>query len=132
MRPPGEGTDARARKERRRSRNTPRAARPLLMPPTGTATEHLRVPVAKEISVIAPLDPYLTLKAAADYGGTSVRALRTALTDPVHPLPCYRPRGKGGKVLVRLSDFDKWMAPFRVVGDADLDAMVHEVLRDLV
>jgi excisionase family DNA binding protein len=108
-----------------------RAARPLLLSPPGSAAENIRVTVAKEIVVIASLDPYLTLKAAAEYGGVSVRWLRTALTDPMHPLPCYRPGGKGGKVLVRRSDFDAWMERFRAVGDVDLDAIVNEVLDDL-
>jgi len=126
-------TDAGSTKSgERRGRGARRAARPLLLPALERAAEHIRMPVAKEITVIASLDPYLTLKAAAEYGGVSVRWLRTALTDPVHPLPCYRPGGKGGKVLVRRSDFDAWMARFRAVGDADLDAMVREVLRDVV
>lgn len=101
-------------------RTTQRAARPLL-----------RSPVAKEIIITAPLDPYLTLKAAAEYSGISVRALRAALTEPMHPLPCYRPGGRGGKVLVRRSEFDAWMAHFRAVGDPDLDAIVNEVMKDL-
>jgi len=106
-------------------------ARPLLLTPSADAPERGRVVVAKEVIVIASLDPYLTLKAAAEYGGVSVRWLRAALTDPVHPLPCYRPGGKGGKVLVRRSDFDTWMAQFRAVGDVDLDAIVNEMVNDL-
>lgn len=112
----------------RRGRDARRAARPLLLPAADSTAEHIRMPVSKEITVIASLDPYLTLKAAAEYGGVSVRWLRTALTDPMHPLPCYRPGGKGGKVLVRRSDFDMWMARFRAVGDADLDAIVNEMI----
>jgi excisionase family DNA binding protein len=126
------GADASAEKRGERGRPEARcAARPLLLSAPGSAAEHLRVSVAKEITVIASLDPYLTLKAAAEYGGVSVRWLRTALTDPVHPLPCYRPGGKGGKVLLRRSDFDTWMARFRAVGDADLDAIVRGVVEDV-
>jgi len=108
-----------------------RAARSLLWSPSRTTAEQGQAPVAKEIIVIAVLDPYLTLKAAHQYVGISVRSLRAALADLVHPLPCYRPGGKGGKVLLRRSEVDAWMAQFRTVGDVDLDAMVDEVLRDV-
>ena len=57
--------------------------------------------------------------------------LRAHIADPTHPLPCYRPSGRAvGKVLVRRSEFDRWMARFRVEGDAALDAMVRDVLGD--
>lgn len=108
-----------------------RTARPLLLRDSANATDG-SVRVAKEIVVVTMLDPYLTLKAAHQYMGISVRSLRAALTDPVHPLPCYRPGGKGGKVLVRRSELDAWMERFRSVGEVDLDAMVEDVLRDVV
>lgn len=112
-------------------RLTRKTARPLLLPSSADAPERGRVVVAKEVIVIASLDPYLTLKAAAEYGGLSIRWLRSALSDPVHPLPCYRPGGRGGKVLVRRSDFDTWMAQFRAVGQVDIDAIVDEMVNDL-
>ena len=73
-------------------------------------------------------DPYLPLKALAAYAGMSVRRLRTALTDPAHPLPHYRPGG--GKIVVRRSDFDRWMARFRREGP-DVDRLVSEVLKGI-
>lgn len=84
--------------------------------------------VAERVVISAPLDPFLTLKALADYSGISVRKLREYLEDPVHPLPHYR---VGGKVLVRRSEFDAWMAHFRRVGRAEVDQIVAEVLDGL-
>jgi integrase len=48
------------------------------------------------------LDPYMPLKALAAYSGMSVRLLRDCLTDPAHPLPHYRHRGK---IIVRRSEW---------------------------
>ena len=55
-------------------------------------------------------DPFLPLRALAAYSGLSVRKLRNHLDDAGHPLPCYR---VGGKILVRRSEFDAWMAAYR-------------------
>ena len=74
------------------------------------------------------LDPYLSLRALAIYSGLSVRTLRKALADSVHPLPHYRPGG--GKVLVRRSEFDRWMSRFRREGQ-DLARMVSEAVGGL-
>ncbi len=72
------------------------------------------------------LDPYLPLAALSAYAGLSVRTLRKALTDPVHPLPHYRQGG--GKILIRRSEFDQWMIRFRQEGP-DLDALVSEIAK---
>jgi hypothetical protein len=103
----------------------------------------------KAISVSVALDPYLSLRALASYAGLSVRTLRYYLTDPVRPLPYYRisvsamerPSSgvrkrhvrtrQSGKILVRRSDFDGWIAAYRRAGDADVDQMVAEVLDGL-
>ena len=74
------------------------------------------------------LDPYLSLAALARYGGLSIRKLRAHLTDVAHPLPCYR---VGGKILVRRSEFDAWMAAFRQRGRVDVDQLVADVLREV-
>jgi hypothetical protein len=63
------------------------------------------------------------------YSGLSVRTLRAALRDPLHPLPHYR-LNAGGKVLVRRSEFDAWMSHSRV-DSPDVDAIVREVLGDI-
>jgi len=84
--------------------------------------------LADRVVISTTLDPYLSLRALATYSGLSVRTLRQYLADPAHPLPYHR---VGGKVLVRRSEFDAWMAAYRRVGQADVDALVADVLRDV-
>jgi excisionase family DNA binding protein len=57
-----------------------------------------------------PADSYLSLRTLSSYAGLSVRWLRGSLSDPASPLPHYR---VGGKILIRRSEFDAWMAQFR-------------------
>ncbi len=90
------------------------------MPVSGTIPE--------QVIVTVPLDPYWPLKALSGYCGISVRKLREFLDDPVRPLPCYR---IGGKLLVRRSEFDTWIAAYRQRGRGDLDRIVADALRDL-
>ncbi len=85
--------------------------------------------VVEGIELTTPLDPYLTLKALSAWSGCSVRWLRDRLTDPQHPLPCYRL--PGGKVLVRRSEFDYWLARYRQVGHPRVEQIVDEVLQSL-
>ncbi len=75
------------------------------------------------IAVRTDLDPYLSLKALSAHSGMSIRTLRKALNDPVHPLPHFRP---GGKILIRRSEFDQWIARFRQEG-SDVDGLVAEI-----
>jgi predicted DNA-binding transcriptional regulator AlpA len=84
--------------------------------------------LAQRVVVSTPLDPFLSLQALAAYSGLSRRKLRDYLTDPGHPLPCYR---IGGKIVVRRSEYDAWAARYRRVGNADLDKVVAETLRGL-
>lgn len=88
-----------------------------------------RLMVVEGISLASPADPYLPLRALADYSGCSVRWLRDRLTDPHHPLPCFRL--PGGKILVRRSDFDAWLARYRRVGDPQVERIVAETLAGL-
>jgi hypothetical protein len=74
------------------------------------------------------LDPYLSLRALAGYSGLSVRKLRDLLAEPGHPLPCYR---IGGKIVVRRSEYDRWAAHHRQVGNLDVDNIVSGAVRDL-
>jgi hypothetical protein len=68
-----------------------------------------RLVIVDALALTTPLDPYLSLKALADYSGLSVRTLRKLLirVPPTQALPCYR---LDGKVLVRRSEFDRYMA----------------------
>jgi hypothetical protein len=97
--------------------------------------------IVEAITIQAELDPWLTLRALNSYSGLSVRSLRRYLTDPRHPLPHYRmkdsriiatkagqPRTVRGKVLVRRSEFDRWMEGFRHT--PDVDKIVNEVMEE--
>ena len=88
-----------------------------------------RLVVVDSLSLTTPLDPYLSLRALAAYSECSVRWLRDRLSDLTHPLPCYRL--PGGKILVRRSEFDAWLARYRQVGPADVDRIVSEALEGL-
>jgi hypothetical protein len=88
-----------------------------------------RLVVVDELTVTSALDPYLSLRALATYSSSSVRWLRGRLVDPHQPLPCFRL--PGGKILVRRSDFDGWLARYRQVGHPDVARVVAEVLDGL-
>jgi len=71
--------------------------------------------LVEAVMLSSPADPYLSLVALATYSGLSVRKLRSFLerTPPAQALPCYR---LAGKVLVRRSDFDRFMEQYRMQG----------------
>lgn len=75
-------------------------------------------------------DAYLSLKTLSGYSGLSVRTLRGHLTSAAHPLPHYR---VGGKLLVKRSEFDAWIARFRDAGKptVNIDELTDQVLRGL-
>ena len=77
---------------------------------------------------MSELDPYLPLKALAQYSGLSVRSLRSYLSRPSHPLPHFR---IGGKILVKRSEYDVWAGRFRATALDCVDAIVAETLRGL-
>jgi len=94
------------------------------------------------VNITTDLDPWFGLLVLSQYSGLSVRSLRAYLADPHRPLPHYRMRephviatkaGKrrtvSGKILVRRSDFDRWMETFRHT--PDLDKLVDEAVREL-
>jgi len=84
--------------------------------------------IADRVVVSTELDPFFPLRALASYSGLSVRKLRDCLDDLMNPLPCYQ---VGGKLLVRRSEFDAWIAGYRRRGRADVDRIVTDVLRTL-
>jgi predicted DNA-binding transcriptional regulator AlpA len=92
------------------------------------AIGQVRGVVAERVIVSTMLDPFLSLRALATYSGLGVRTLRDHLSDLTHPLPCYR---VGGKILVRRSEFDTWIARHRQVGRGDVDRVVADALKGL-
>jgi len=74
------------------------------------------------------MDAYLSMKALARYSGLSVRTLRGYLKHPACPLPHFH---VGGKILVKQSEFDTWIAAFRVSVAAHVDDIVADVLKGL-
>lgn len=82
--------------------------------------------VADAVAVNVTLDPYLSLRGLASYSSLSVRTLRGYLSDPLRPLPCYK---IGGKIVVRISEFDTWLAAHRETTPAvDVRAIVDGML----
>lgn len=86
----------------------------------GTDPGRPRLMLVERVTATTLHDPYLTLKALAAYTGVSVRQLREYLVSPPlpraadaplpPPLPHYR---LGGRIVVRRSEFDRWMAAYR-------------------
>ena len=82
--------------------------------------------VADAVAVNVTLDPYLSLRGLASYSSLSVRTLRGYLSDPLRPLPCYR---IGGKIVVRISEFDTWLSAHReTLPRVDVRAIVDDML----
>ena len=71
---------------------------------------------------------YFPLKLLAQYSGLSVRTLRFHLTAPSHPLPHFR---IGGKILVKRTEYDDWVARYRAAVTDRVDVIVTETLRGL-
>jgi len=119
----------------------PNAPKGVRRPKTGETGHNMRVgrhrgPIIaagqdrrlEQIIVSVPLDPHLSLKALATYSSLSVRKLREYLDHLNYPLPHYR---VGGKILVRRSEFDAWIAAYRRVGDTEVDQIVDDILGGL-
>lgn len=89
--------------------DAPRPARAAL------GADRARLVVVDQVMLTTPADPYLSLRGLAAYSSLSVRTLRRFLerTPPAQALPCYR---LAGKVVVRRSDFDRYMAQYRAQG----------------
>ncbi len=70
-------------------------------------------------------DQLFDLKGLSAYSSLSVSALRQYIKGG---LPAYSLRGK---ILVRQSEFDRWLEKFRVSRDQDLDAIVDDVMGEI-
>jgi len=64
------------------------------------------VQVVEQVRISQDLDPFFSLKGLAGYCSLSRRTLQDLVNDASDPLPSYR---VGGKLLVRKSEFDRWM-----------------------
>src|SRR5262245_56732704 len=84
-----------------------------------STSERQRLAVVDELTLTHPKDPYLSLKALATYSSLSVRTLRKFIkrSPPELALPCYRLEGK---LLVRQSDFDRYLVKYRAQGNPAL------------
>jgi hypothetical protein len=81
--------------------------------------------LAERVVVSTPLDPFLSLRALADYSSLGVRTLRQYLElPPDEALPAYR---LPGKILVRRSEFDAWIAQYRTRGRPSLVRALREL-----
>ena len=86
----------------------------------------------KEIVGIRVDDCYMSLKALSAYSGISKRKLDNLRKDPYNSLPTFK---VDGKVLVKKSEFDRWMERHRVTStDAGpkVNQIVEEVMAGLV
>lgn len=93
-------------------------------------TPRLRiVPAVDSVHVDLKLDPFLTLKALAQYVGLSPRSLRAHVHAVVAPLPAYR---IGARLVFRVSEVDRWMAARRVQPDVDVKALVDDVVKNVL
>jgi hypothetical protein len=86
------------------------------------------LPIGQDVLLVREDDYFLSLSALAKVSSLSVKTLRAHLSDPVHPIPHYRPKGK---VLVRWSEFVRWLEHFRVQVSVDVDRVVREVIDEL-
>ncbi len=62
--------------------------------------------VIEAVNITMDPDPYLSLTGLAGYASLSRRTLQDLINATQDPLPSYR---VGGKILVRKSEFDRWM-----------------------
>lgn len=122
-----------------RARSCNQAQTPCQVPPGASASTERRTYMkarspsdatperlgATSVQVVTMLDPYLSLRALAGYSGLSVRSLRACIADLADPLPCYR---VGGKILVRVSEYDGWKARRRYAPRQTVREIVNELM----
>lgn len=80
--------------------------------PGARAVGQVRGVLAERVIVSTPLDPFLSLKALTQYCGLSRTTLLGVMAREENPLPHYR-LSDSGKIVVRVSEFDAWMAQYR-------------------
>ena len=80
--------------------------------------------LAERVVVSSVLDPWLPLKALAEYAGLSRKTLLRLMSREENPLPHYR-LTDSGKIVVRRSEFDAWMEQYRRLGSR-LDGLIEQ------
>jgi hypothetical protein len=78
-------------------------------------------------AMLSDQDNYFDLKALAAYSSLAVPTLREYLAGS-DGIPHYKLRGK---ILVRRSEFDKWLQGFRVDPRAEMRRVVQDVMESL-
>jgi hypothetical protein len=69
-------------------------------------------------------DKYLDLKGLSCYSSLSIRTLRDYLSDPSDPIPAFCVRRK---ILVKKSDFDRWISRHRI-DTKDVSRLVDDMV----
>jgi len=62
--------------------------------------------VIEAVTIHQDIDPWLSLRGLAEYCSLSRRTLQDLVNDTSDPIPSYR---VGGRILVKRSEFDRWM-----------------------
>jgi hypothetical protein len=84
-----------------------------------------RVGLVRGVVISTVLDPLMDLRALAGYSSLSVRTLRGYIElPPDEALPCFR---LPGKLLVRKSEFDRWLERYRARGRPSLTRALQEL-----
>ena len=71
-------------------------------------------------------DRYYSLKGLSAYSDLGVPTLRGYIRSDA--LPCFKVKGK---ILIKRSEFDKWIERYRINKCQDLNAIVNGVMSDL-
>ena len=74
----------------------------------------------------SPPEQYFDLRGLAAYASLSVSSLRAHIRS--NHLPAYQVHGK---ILVRKSEFDKWLSRFRVDKAQDLNRIADEIIGEI-
>lgn len=74
------------------------------------------------------LDNYFDLKKLSDYSSYSISSLQKFIKKG---LPYYQPEPTG-KILVRQSEFDKWINHFRSIEKIKLESVVDSIIKSVI
>lgn len=75
---------------------------------------------------VALSDKYFDLRGLSAYSSLSVSTLRGHIR--LDGLPCYLVKGK---ILVRQSEFERWMSNYRMNVNVDIDKIVDDVIGEI-